>query len=248
MAYYDFLNLVFAPLLKLPVLWAVIILSFTISIIVIIVTKYFTNQSLMKKIKEDIKEHQKQMKELKSNPAKAMEVQKKTMEMNMTYMKHSLKPTLITFIPIILIFGWMSSHFAYESIRPQQDFSVSAIFQKNTNGNAEIIAPDGTTLIDGKVKKIENDKATWNLKGAEGEHTLEFSYNGETQQKNVLITNGESYIEPSKKTSGTIKSVQINYKPKKIVNLFGWKIGWLGTYILSSIIFTTSLRKLLKVY
>ena len=248
MAYFDFLNFVFAPLFMLPVLWAVIILSFLVSVIIIVITKFTTDQALMKKLKDDIKEHQKQIKELKSEPAKAMEVQKKTMEMNMTYMKHSLKPTLITFIPIILIFGWMSSHFAYESIRPQQDFSVSAIFQKNTNGNAEIIAPDGTTLIDGKVKKIENDKATWNLKGAEGEHTLEFSYNGETQQKNVLITNGESYIEPSKKTSGTIKSVQINYKPKKIVNLFGWKIGWLGTYILSSIIFTTSLRKLLKVY
>src|SRR3989338_10877564 len=248
MVFDSFFDFVFGPVLALPTFWAVLIMSLLISLIITIIYKYTTNQNLMKEMKDEIKELQKEAKELKDKPAEMMKANKKMMETNMKYMKHSLKPTLITFIPIILIFGWMSSHFAYESIRPQQDFSVSAIFQKNTNGNAEIIAPDGTTLIDGKVKKIENDKATWNLKGAEGEHTLEFSYNGETQQKNVLITNGESYIEPSKKTSGTIKSVQINYKPKKIVNLFGWKIGWLGTYILSSIIFTTSLRKLLKVY
>ena len=128
MAYYDFLNVVFAPLLKLPILWTVIILSFIVSIIIIIITKYTTDQALMKKLKGDLKEHQKQIKELKGNPAKAMEVQKKSMELNMKYMMHSLKPTLITFIPIILIFGWMSSTFAYESIKPGQEFSVTLFF------------------------------------------------------------------------------------------------------------------------
>ena len=248
MAYYDFLNFIFAPLLKLPLLWAVIILSFLISVIIIAITKYTTDQVLMKKLKDDIKEYQKQIKELKNEPAKAMEVQKKSMELNMKYMTHSLKPTLITFIPIILIFGWMSSNFAYESIKPQQEFSVTAFFEKNSNGNAEII-PGEITVIDDKIKKIENDQAEWTLKGNEGEHFLEFSYNGEKQQKNILITTNGRYIEPVKKISDSqIKSIQINYAPKKILNIFGWKIGWLGTYIISSIIFTTILRKILKVY
>ncbi len=248
MAYYDFLNIVFAPLLKLPLLWTVIILSLIVSIIIIIITKYTTDQALMKKLKDDLKEHQKQIKELKSEPAKAMEVQKKAMELNMKYMMHSLKPTLITFVPIILIFGWMSSTFAYEGIKPNQEFSVSAFFNKNTNGNAEIIIPEGITTVDSKTKKIENDKASWTLKGAEGEHILEFVYNGEKQQKSVLITKSEKYIEQIKKTNGTIKSIQIDYKPKKILNLFGWKLGWLGTYIIFSIIFTMGLRKVMKVY
>ena len=51
MAYYDFLNVVFAPLLKLPILWTVIILSFIVSIIIIIITKYTTDQALMEKLK-----------------------------------------------------------------------------------------------------------------------------------------------------------------------------------------------------
>jgi len=248
MAYYDFLNIIFAPLLKLPVLWAVIILSFAVSIIIIIITKYTTDQALMKKLKEDIKDYQKQIKELKNEPAKAMEVQKKAMELNLKYMMHSFKPTLITFIPIILIFGWMSSTFAYESIKPNQEFSVSAFFDKNINGNAEIIVTEGIETTDEKNKKIENGKATWTLKGAEGEHILEFVYNNEKQQKSVLITNTEKYIEPIKKTSGAITSIQIDYKPRKILNLFGWKLGWLGTYIISSIVFTMTLRKFMKVY
>ena len=249
MAYYDFLNIIFAPLFKVPVLWAVIALALLISLIIIIITKYTTDQTLMKKLKDDMKANQKQAKELKSEPAKALELQKKTMEMNMKYMTHSLKPTLITFIPIILIFGWMSANFAYESIKPQQEFSIMAFFDKNTNGNAELAVPEEVTLIDNKIKKIENDKATWALKGKEGEYVLEFSYNEEKQQKNVLITNNGRYIEPVKKIGNSqIKSIQINYTPKKILNLFGWKIGWLGTYIIFSIIFTTILRKIFKIY
>ena len=250
MAYYDFLNIIFAPLLKLPVLWAVITLAFLISVIIIVVTKYMTDQSLMKKLKEDIKEYQKQIKELRKEPAKAMEVQKKSMELNMKYMMNSLKPTIITFIPIILIFGWMSSVFVYESIKPQQEFSVTVFFDKNANGESELIVPDGIMLIDSKLKKIENGKADWNLKGDEGEYILEFDYNDERQQKNILITKTSKYIEPAKKIKDSaIKSIQINYK-KLVILPIGYKdwFGWLGTYIISSIIFTMTLRKVLKVY
>ena len=249
MAYYDFLNVIFAPLIKLPPLLALMILSFAISLIIILITKYTTDQTLMKKLKDDMKAYQKQVKELKNDPAKAMEVQKKSMEVNMKYMAHSLKPTIITFIPIILIFGWMSSTFAFESIKPQQPFSVTAFFDKNINGEAEIIVPEDITILDNSTKKIENGQASWTLKGNEGEYILEFKHDNEKQETNVLITNGRGYINPIKKTEGKIKSTQINYK-KLIVLPIGYRgwFGWLGTYILSSIIFTMTLRKIMKIY
>ena len=249
MAYYDFLNIILSPLFKLPVWLAVILMAFLISLIVILVTKFTTDQALMKKLKEDMKEHQKQVKELKNEPAKAMEMQKKMMESNMKYMSHSLRPTLITFIPIILIFGWMSSNFAFESIKPQQEFQATAFFEKNSDGSAELIVPDEIKIIGSKIQKIENDKTSWTLKGSEGEHILEFNYNGEKQQTSVLITNDNKYINSIKKTEGKIKTIQINYK-KLIVLPIGYKdwLGWLGTYIWSSILFTLVLRKIIKVY
>ena len=249
MAYYDFLNIVFSPLLKLPVLWAIIILSLLISLIIIIITKYTTNQTLMKNLKEEIKNYQKQIKELKNEPSKAMELQKKSMEVNMKYMTHSLKPTLITFIPIILIFGWMSSTFAYESIKPQQEFSVTANFDKNAQGNAELAVPDEIDAIGDKIKKIENSQATWTLKGDEGEHLLEIVYGSEKQQHSVLIVNEYKYSNPIKKTNGSIKSIQTNHK-KRVVLPVGYKdwFGWLGTYIIFSLIFTMILRKIMKIY
>ena len=249
MAYYDFLNLIFSPLFKLPTAVAIIIMSFLVSLIIIVITKYTTDQVLMKRLKEEIKEHQAKIKQRKSEPAKAMEIQKKTMEANMKYMMHSFKPTLITFIPIILIFGWMSSVFAYESIKPNQEFTITAFFDKGASGNVDIIVPEDTTLNGNKSQKIENGKASWSLKSKEGEYILELAYNGEKQQKNILITATNKYIEPVKKTNGAIKSIQINYKKLTVLPI-GYKdwLGWLGTYILSSIAFTIMLRKLIKVY
>ena len=249
MAYYDFLNIVLSPLFRLPVLAAVLLMSLLISIIIILITKYTTDQALMKKLKEDMKEYQKQIKGYKNDTTKAMEVQKKLMESNMKYMMHSLRPTLITFIPIILIFGWMSANFAYQSIQPQQEFQVTAIFDKNIQGNAQIILPPEIKIVGDSLKKIDNGKAAWILKGSEGEHLIEINHDGEKQQTSVMISTGRKYINQVKKTQGSIKSIEISY-PKLIVLPVGYRnwFGWLGTYILSSIIFTMILRKILKVY
>ncbi|MBI4452648.1 DUF106 domain-containing protein [Candidatus Woesearchaeota archaeon] len=258
MAYYDFLSIVFAPLMKLPTVWAVVTLSFLISLIIILVTKYTTNQEMMKSLKEDMKLHQKQMKELKNNPAKMMEMQKKAMEANMKYMSHSLKPTLITLIPIFFIFGWMNATFAYESIKPGQEFNVYAIFDKNVNGEAEITVPEGISVIGGTKatitagttnKKSYEKMASWALNGNEGEHIIEVTYGGEKQQHSVLITKGDRYIQPLKQTKGAIKSLFVEHK-KKVLIPIGFRdwLGWLGTYILSSIAFTMTLRKIMKVY
>ena len=258
MAYYDFLNIAFAPLLKIPALWAIIILSFMISLLIIIITKYMTNQEMMKNLKDEMKSCQKQMKELKNNPAKMMEMQKKAMESNMKYMSHSLKPTLITLIPIFFIFGWMNATFAYESIKPMQEFNVYAVFDKNANGEAQIIVPEEITIIGdakagiapGVVNKRNYEKtSSWKLKGQEGEHVIEIDYNGEKQQHTVLITDENKYLQPLKQAKGSIKSMSIDYK-KKILIPIGFRdwLGWLGVYIWCSIIFTMALRKILKVY
>lgn len=104
MVFESLLNPIFGPLLKLPPLWAIIIISLVIAILITLVYKWMTDQHLMKSLKDDIKKFQKEMKELKHEPQKVMAIQKKAMQTNMKYMMHSMKPTLVTFLPIILIF------------------------------------------------------------------------------------------------------------------------------------------------
>ena len=247
------LDPIFNPLLQLDVLWIVFIISLVVSLIIIVIYKYTTNQDLMKQLKEEIKAFQKETKELKAHPEKMMEVQKKAMKTNMKYMTHSMRSTLYTFIPIILIFGWMNANIAYEPIYPDQEFNVTAIFGKGTIGDIELIAPTGVEVLGNSTQEIKDNEASWILKGSEGdyinENALEFEFEGQTRYKDLIITNEQKYAKTKEKIKNSgLKIVQIENKPMKILNLFGWKIGWLGTYIIFSLVFSILLRKIFKVY
>lgn len=253
MAFLDVVfNPVLQPLLNVSPFLAILILAFVISLIISLAYKLFTNQAEMKRLKEEQKEFQQKMKEVRSNPEEMMKIQKEAMSKNMEYMKQSLKPTFITMLPVILIFGWMSSHLMFEPIYPTEPFSVTAMFNDGVQGSAQLIPNDGLMLTDEANQTITPQGSTWNLKGSAGEHTLTIKTPTTEQTKKVLITTDLKY-EPaiSQYQHSEIKEIRINYnklKPLGTISLFGWQPGWLGLYLIFSIVFSLTLRKLLKVY
>ena len=243
------LSPIFNPLLGLPMLWVVVIMAFLITFLITVIYKFTTNQNLMKDLKDEMKEMQKEMKELKSEPKKMMEVQKKAMQTNMKYMSHSMRSMLFTFIPIILIFGWMNAHLAYEPIVPGQEFTTSVLFYNGVKGNVELDIPAGITSDGGLSKTISDGEIKWVLKGEEGEYLLEYKVDGKSYTKELLITREQSYAKTIKIVKDkTVRQISIDNTKMKVINLFGWKLGWLGSYIILSIVFSMGLRKLFKVY
>ena len=59
MVFENLLGPIFAPLLKLPIFWAILIIALFVSLIITFVYKWMTDQHLMKTLKEDIKSFQK---------------------------------------------------------------------------------------------------------------------------------------------------------------------------------------------
>jgi uncharacterized membrane protein (DUF106 family) len=245
------LNPIFDPLLSLPMVWVIVIMAFLITFLITLIYKFTTNQSLMKDLKDEMKELQNEMKELKSEPQKMMSVQKKAMQTNMKYMSHSMRSMLFTFIPIILIFGWMNTHLAYEPIVPGQEFTTSVLFYNGVNGNVELIIPEGISAESELIKTIGDGEIKWILKGEAGEYLLEYKLDGKSKSytKDLLITEGKTYAKPIELVKDkTVRQISIDNNKIKVFNLFGWKVGWLGSYIILSIVFSMGLRKLFKVY
>jgi uncharacterized membrane protein (DUF106 family) len=253
-----FLDPIFTPmfggLINASPFWAICLLSFLIALLISLVYKYATNQDLMKSLKAEQKEYQQKIKALRDQPEKMMAMQKEAMSKNMTYMKHSFKPTLITMIPIILIFGWMAGVLAYEPIYPSEIYSITASFEDVIMGNAMLVLDDGTEIVTGSelTEPIVDGKASWRIKSDTGEHLLGVQVGEVVQQKEVLITTELQYA-PQIETyaHSDIKAIEIDYKklkPAGDLSILGWKPGWLGWYIIFSLVFSISIRKLLKIH
>lgn len=87
------------------------IVFFVISLISIIVQKYATDQKMLRELKKEQKEVNEEIKKLKNNPAKAMELQKEIWPTSLKIMEISMKGNIFTIIPFILLFRWFMDLF-----------------------------------------------------------------------------------------------------------------------------------------
>jgi len=245
----SFLDPVLNPLLGLQPIYVILIISLLITVVMTILYKLLTDQKLMKALKAEMKHLQKEVKELREHPERMAEAQKKMMQKNLEYMKHSMKPTLITMIPILLVIGWLSSHLSYYPLLPGQEFNVTVSAEGINNLTIEA---GNLTIFGNKTLEPVNNKFIWILKGDKGLYTLGFSYGNVYAEKKVLITDEQKYENPIEKVKNSpIKQIEISNKKLKPLgdfSIFGWRPGWLGVYIIISIVTSMILRKLLKIH
>lgn len=237
------------------------------SVISILAYKLVTDQKKMKSIQEQQKQIRVDMKKYKDNPEKVMRLQKTAMQLSMEIMPQTFKSMMVTIIPMLLIFNWLGSTFAYEAINPGEVFSVTVEFEKSAFGDIELFSSKGVENLSPGLQQITGNAVTWELKGDEGQHNLEYKYGEETYKQEVVISEGKDYINPKLEKvrkifflvpigdgipeESNIKSITTELQPVKPLgsfSIFGWKPGWLGVYIISSFIFSMLLRKVFKVY
>jgi uncharacterized membrane protein (DUF106 family) len=209
---------------------------------------FLTDQKEMRKLKEKMKGYQKQIKDLqKKNPKKALEVQKQAMELNMKYMKHSFKPTLYTFIPIIIIFGWMNAHLAYDPLLPNEPFTVYVEMQPGLPGEVTLSAIPELDVQEPVRQAAE--RISWIAKGGSGDYTVVAKY-GEVEVSKEVLVDERNYIgSPVNNYDGAVRKlgVEMNSVHPLPFRILGWNPGWLGTYILLSIVFSIGMRKVLRI-
>lgn len=221
------------------------IITFLISLAVVLAYKFLTPQKEMKFIREEMKRLQEEMKEHKSNAKKMAEIQKTMMEYSMKQMSHSMRPTLATLILIIPVFAFLNAVAAYQPIHPGEAFNVTVV----SNSDINFTSIPEINLIN--VNRIDNNHV-YTLNGSEGTYTLWFSSGAEKKSADVIVTNEQRYATAvTKFSSGNITQITIGNKPIRPFgdyNLFGWYPGLVGTYVILSLIFSMLLRKVLKVY
>ncbi|PIN77711.1 hypothetical protein COV16_06545 [Candidatus Woesearchaeota archaeon CG10_big_fil_rev_8_21_14_0_10_34_8] len=252
----------FEFLLKIHPTILIILVGVIISVIMVFVYKWMTDQTLMKRLKEEIKELQGEMKSLRDNPSKMAEVNKRAMETNMKYMMNSMKPTLVTFIPIILIFGWLNGHIAFDPLIVGQEFSVELEFYEGISGSVIPITPEGLVLINGESYAIKDGIVQLVYRpDVAGSYTLDYMLKSDAGEEikswstDIIVTESvddRQYVKtPTAVKDKILKKITVSldkFKPFGSVSIFGWQPGWIALYIIVSLVCSIGLRKLLKVY
>jgi len=235
------------PLLSLGPLPTITIVGLCITLLSNIAYKLLTDQDRMKHLKKKQKEHQAEMKKHKDNPDKMLKVQKKAMEANMEYMKSSFKPMFITMLPIIIVFGWMNAHLNFMPISPDTDFTTSMEFHEGVVGEASIeVTPEIT--VDSATQTIVDGKATWTLKGPPGEYIMEYKYENLKFSQQLLIDEllYNTNVEPIKNPS--VMQLTINNERNYPIQIGGFRMTWIWSYILISLILNIVVRKIMKIH
>jgi uncharacterized membrane protein (DUF106 family) len=98
--------------------YAIAGISVVLAIFSTVVRLAVTDMKRSKEIREKLKEHQADIKAAsKSNDTKKMQrAQKDMMDLTMENLRMGYKPLLITFIPFILIFGWIRGEYGSSGI------------------------------------------------------------------------------------------------------------------------------------
>jgi uncharacterized membrane protein (DUF106 family) len=246
---------------------AILIISLFVSIISSLGIKFFSDQKLMKSLRTEMNDMQKEMKLVKNNPKKMTKVNERLMEANSKYMMQSFRPMFFTIIPLFFVFGWMSTHMGYYPILPGEKFTVTAQFEKGTQGDIEINAPKGITVEGTPSQQILNDQAAWRMSGDKGEYNLTFNIKNDTYQMMVFITENRTYAPVSKSfqkkvvffsmpEKNGLKTLKLSNKEITLfTDVFILRdipiingLNWFWGYILFSMVFSLGFKKLLNLY
>ena len=262
MALNSILDPLLRPLLNVSPFLVILVVSIVLSVVTTIIYKYATDQTRLRKLKADLKRHQKKAMNAKDDPSTAMRHQKEIMKLNGEYFRASMKSMLYTFLPIIIFFGWLSANVAFAPLLPGTSFGLDVAMQKDVAGEVTLLLPDNLTTTDNLTKSValEERKVSWTgLQGPKGTYDVSVRHepSGEEQFIEVLITDEQKYTGPLFDISSSTAFKSATTSNEKLRIMHGIPVfehipvvknfNWFWTYFLFTMIFSTTLRKALKI-
>ena len=217
--------------MEMLVVWLVLLAS-GLSLFTQVVNKLTINEKQADKYRADIKKLQNELKGLDPKSDEFNKKQDEMLDKNMWIMKQQFKPMMFTFLPYIIVFYFLTPIFAYNTI------AVGSMVNVNVAGTGTIFSDclHIDTAVSGSFKNItavSSDDCTAKFGTTELALDLVGSSSVKTYEANGL----KMTVTPPEKV----------YIPLPIsIPLAGKSLGWLGTFIWSSLFASLILTKLLK--
>ncbi len=251
--------MVLGILIEIPRILSLAILGFVVALFTTLAQKFFTNQKLLKAIKDEMKELREQIKST-DDKDHAATLNKQVMDKSFKQMQQSMRSIFVTFIPLIFLFGWLNANLTYFGLEAGE-FTTTVTFENGATGTIQLDSGELTLLSE--ATQAVADEVQWKLEGPPGEYTLEYIYGNEVYAMEVLLGDPHRYMDADFRKGGflsfretipgesAINRIDIDLErvhPFGGFAVFGWMPGVLTAYIVFTIIASALLRKLLNVH
>ncbi len=121
------------------------------------------------------------------------------------------------------------------------DYVSEGVVSLNTHGMFKIIGQEEQGIA---------EEVSWLLEPVKyGNHVIDVVHGERTYPKSIIVSERMQQVEEEVTFEDNLNAIRVHYnelKPLGGVSIFGWEPGWLGVYIVCSIVFSIVLRKSLK--
>lgn len=246
-SFLSFLDPILQPLILLNPIIGLVFVCVIIAVFQTLVTKYSTDQIVVKHVRAEIKKLQKQLSEHKSQPDKLMEIQTKMMELNGQILKQQIKPMFISMIPMLLVVGWIFTHLTHMPLELNEPVEISVHVKDVTEVMLATNASQ-VTIVSNTTQKVVDGVASFTIQAnSYGTYPLTFRA-GEATTNVTVIFDDFKYSRPDAVLKDKpFTKLQVGLKPRKILSFGSFYINGFWAYILFSIVFSLIFRKVFDV-
>lgn len=114
MVFYGALDFLFGWAIRYDPVFALAFVTFLATLFVTLAYKYFTDQQLLKSLREDMDNLRKEAKSYGNDLGKLKSHNGKVWEKQLEMMKQNFKPMLLTLVPFFILFAWL--RITYEAL------------------------------------------------------------------------------------------------------------------------------------
>jgi len=242
---------------------AVAVVGVLSGVVIILIQKYGSNQGLLGRCREDLKDLKRRIKEAKKAGDKETLARLSGLSRRIggKYMGRSLLPALWT-VPLITVVGlWTGSRLAFVPVRPGDFVEVIAHFEDGASGFAHVVPGGDLSLEGGAISAVEvprdggGRQARWKVRAGQAadsrflvrhsdrsyEVPLPVARRGGRPPEPVKIFNEQTPAQDQ------LQAVELRLRPGMAPAWWNLWLDWAGLYLVAAIACALALRYALKV-
>ncbi|MEO8679592.1 MAG: hypothetical protein ABI665_11130 [Vicinamibacterales bacterium] len=248
---------VLGPLMRLPPLVSLLLVSLVTAAAMLVVVARTSNQKAMNETKRGMHAALFEIRLYADEPRAMLRAFGEVLVRNGQYLLLSLVPLLWMSVPLVLVIAQLQAFYGYDGLRPGAAALITVQLTPGAGtsvGAATALtleAPPEVGLETGAVRLEGSNEVVWRIRPrTEGAYTLTFHDGNIAVTKSLLMSNGPGRRSPMRVASGLgdqvlypseaplpgdtrIVSIAVAY-PEPGMDVFGWKLHWLIVYGLLS--------------